>query len=357
MEEQKHKEFSEFKTYVIGIPTSTSTRQKPVYVNGSSMTIHGSNLRKMKIFTIMDLTKNREPKIALRPGKNYVVYELTDNGFDVFFGQFSPEPPPVKVKIHTVRKPGLNDGHVAQSQYEQSMQTPIYGSFQSSENPVLAKRMQDNYEMHIKSLQSQLDAYDQKQEALLNSINDRHLKELDRLKEMNDEVLMVLHTQIGKLEGERDRMQGEYFTIQNELLDAKKQIYELTEKLKADAANFTKNLTLAKDKFDFLIHQRDEEVRVQRKIDKATAEGTGLSGLGDGIIEKLIPMGVQALTQWLSDKVGPTAGAPTAQPPIHQGQNLNGVHHQSVQHTNNGVSQPPPRPRPLPMPEREGVEA
>lgn len=341
--EEKIKEFSEFKTYVIGIPTAGSSRQSPVYINNTSMTIHGSNLRRMKIVTVLDLGKNREPKIALKPGKNYVVFELTENGFDSFFAQFTPEPPPPINPVAPVRrKQGLNDVVVQQPIQQQ----PIYGGLQQSENPQQIKRIQDSHETHVKSLQLQIDTFNARQDALLTSINDRHLKELERIKEAHDEVLMVLHTQIGRLQGERDEKEGNFFDMQNKYFDEEKVTYNLKEEVKAITSKFGQDLNLAKQKFDFLLHQRDEELKVQKKFDAIASSG---SSVGDNVLEKLLPIGIQALTQWLSDKTGgtPAAAAPATQLMVpNPAQNLNGVH------TNNGM--PPAKPRPLPMPEPEG---
>ncbi|MBK9249356.1 MAG: hypothetical protein IPM69_14895 [Ignavibacteria bacterium] len=345
--EEKIKEFSEFKTYVIGIPTSGSSRQSPVYVNNTSMTIHGSNLRRMKIVTVLDLGKNREPKIALKPGKNYVVFELTENGFDTFFAQFTPEPPPpINHNTPVKRKQGLSDAGVQQTLQQQ----PIYGGLQPTDNPQQIKRIQDSHETHVKSLQAQIDTFNSRQDALLASINDRHIKELERVKDAHDEVLMVLHTQIGRLQGERDEKEGNFFEMQNKYFDEEKVNHNLKEEVKSITSKFAQDLNLAKQKFDFLMHQRDEELKVQKKFDAIASNG---SSVGDNVFEKLLPIGIQALTQWLSDKTG---GSPSATPAVpatqvmvpNPAQNLSGV-----QHTNNGM--PPVRPRPLPMPEPEGI--
>ncbi len=367
--ENEIRKFSIIKSYLIGVPKDNSTRSNPTLQQKSSITLHGSELKKMNIVSVIDLIKNKQPKIPLDPKKTYQIYELESNGQPVYWDQFTPNIPSVK------KERNLGDNYTAPAQATANDQNYYIPERMSANNdgsygtahPRTLKEQRELYETLNSTLKEQLRISEENRredhilrDKQVEDIRKNHAEELERMRLAFEMDKHSQDVQIGKLEASVDNWMKEYYGVQNELIAAK----TLLEKAKADVesmrTDFNRQMKLEKDKFDFQIFQRDQEKAAQEKINKASP-----GGLADGFnfmdflktVPALVATGQAIFGGGNNNNPQPAQNAPqpiTVQPVQNNQVQPAQIQPNQVQNTNtNGV---PPKPAAMAPPVAPQIE-
>lgn len=335
--QEKEREISPVKSYVVGILRRDATAQQPKF--RVQATYHGGELKVNGIKTLRHFIENK--RLGLTPRQTYHVYEVEDSGALSFWGQFTAQTPvPPKPKKGDIAGLGAVDATTtADTQALPSIAYSLPNGMGVNTTPQEMPpsrswtAMKESFEKMLADKQAQMDYNNSIRDREIMNLREQHRAEIERIIDTKNSEIMTLENQNAKFEEKYDHLLSEYYQLQNANAELTSKLAVRDGELQAQQSDHNKRMKILEAEYKTREELYGRELNLKHQAQAGLSDGNSMAGILD-ILKVLSPY----IAPLFMGNAGGGGSAPqgTPQPVTVQGASAS--------------AQAPPPPRPISRP-------